>query len=271
MPAERPGQGDTQLFLHLANDSIRWRLVRFDVASGQVPHVGIPRTIDGTVTEQNGVITQEHRGDDPVSAGTATRWHLPSLTHEASQGEGPQGRRSSRRSSLSIVHPTTRLLLAIVSLGLLALVSPSALIALSRSMASGNPKSNAMSFLGGWNVSLIAVFTLAYGAGNSTLSTVHTDGHAAACIVEVVLGPVFVGLAARAWCRRDHQEKVWQATKKLSADLASLRPWQAAVFGVVEQPWTLTAWPPWSSSLTGPDYGRWSWPSCSSAPSRLPL
>ena len=34
---------------------------------------------------------------------------------------------------------------------------------------------------------------------------------------------------------------MWQATKKLSADLASLRPWQAAVFGVVEQPWTLTA------------------------------
>jgi hypothetical protein len=34
---------------------------------------------------------------------------------------------------------------------------------------------------------------------------------------------------------------VWQASKKLSADLASLRPWQAAILGVVEQPWTLTA------------------------------
>lgn len=29
--------------------------------------------------------------------------------------------------------------------------------------------------------------------------------------------------------------------KRLSADLASLRPWEAAILGVVEQPWTLTA------------------------------
>ena len=36
-------------------------------------------------------------------------------------------------------------------------------------------------------------------------------------------------------------EKLWQAAKKLSADLAHLRPWQAAVLGVIEQPWTLTA------------------------------
>ena len=63
----------------------------------------------------------------------------------------------------------------------------------------------------------------------------------ATCVVEVVLGAVFVGLAARAWWRRDHQEKVWQASKRLSADLASLRPWQAAILGVLEQPWTLTA------------------------------
>ena len=34
---------------------------------------------------------------------------------------------------------------------------------------------------------------------------------------------------------------MWQASKKLSADLASLRPWQAAILGVLEQPWTLTA------------------------------
>ena len=135
----------------------------------------------------------------------------------------------------------TRLLLAIVGLGLLASVSPSTLIAFVALLASGKPKSNGIGFLVGWNVSLIAVFALCYGAGKSTLSTLHTDGHDVTCIVEVVLGLVFVGLAARAWWRRDHQEKVWQASKKLSADLASLRPWQAAILGVVEQPWTLTA------------------------------
>lgn len=135
----------------------------------------------------------------------------------------------------------TRLLLAIVGLGVLASVSPSTLIAFVALLASRKPKSNGIGFLVGWNVSLVVVFTLCYGAGKTTLSTLHTDGHAAACIVEVVLGAVFVGLAARAWWRRDHQEKVWQASKKLSADLASLRPWQAAILGVLEQPWTLTA------------------------------
>jgi len=135
----------------------------------------------------------------------------------------------------------TRLLLAIVGLGVLASVSPSTLIAFVALLASRKPKSNGIGFLVGWNVSLVVVFTLCYGAGKTTLSTLHTDGHAATCIVEVVLGAVFVGLAARAWWRRDHQEKVWQASKKLSADLASLRPWQAAILGVLEQPWTLTA------------------------------
>jgi len=135
----------------------------------------------------------------------------------------------------------TRLLLAIVGLGVLASVSPSTLIAFVALLASRKPKSNGIGFLVGWNVSLVVVFMLCYGAGKTTLSTLHTDGHAAACIVEVVLGAVFVGLAARAWWRRDHQEKVWQASKKLSADLASLRPWQAAILGVLEQPWTLTA------------------------------
>jgi threonine/homoserine/homoserine lactone efflux protein len=135
----------------------------------------------------------------------------------------------------------TRLLLAIAGLGLLASVSPSTLIAFVAVLASRKAKSNGVGFLVGWNVSLVVVFTLCYGAGKTTLSTLHTDGHAATCIVEVVLGAVFVGLAARAWWRRDHQEKVWQASKRLSADLASLRPWQAAILGVLEQPWTLTA------------------------------
>lgn len=149
------------------------------------------------------------------------------------------GHHDDRR--LRLCHQMTRLLLTIVGLGLLASVSPSTLIAFVALLASGKPKSNGVAFLVGWNVSLIAVFTLCYGAGKSTLSTLHTDGHAVTCIVEVVLGVVFVCLGARAWWRRDHQEKVWQASKKLSADLASLRPWQAAILGVVEQPWTLTA------------------------------
>jgi threonine/homoserine/homoserine lactone efflux protein len=135
----------------------------------------------------------------------------------------------------------TRLLLAIAGLGLLASVSPSTLIAFVALLASRRRKRNATAFLVGWNVSLIVVFTLCYGAGKSTLSTLHTDGHAATCTAEVVLGIVFVGLAARTWWRRRHQERLWQASRKLSTDLAGVRPWQAAILGVLEQPWTLTA------------------------------
>lgn len=135
----------------------------------------------------------------------------------------------------------TRLLLAIVGLGLLASVSPSTLIAFVALLASGRPKGNAIAFLVGWNVSLIAVFTLCYGAGKSTIATLHTDGHAAASVVEVVVGAAFVCLAARAWWRSDHQEKLWRSSKKLSTDLADVHPWQASILGVIEQPWALTA------------------------------
>jgi threonine/homoserine/homoserine lactone efflux protein len=135
----------------------------------------------------------------------------------------------------------SRLLLAIVGLGLLASVSPSTLIAFVALLATRKRKGNATAFIVGWNVSLIVVFTLSYGAGKTTISTLHTDGHAATSVVEVVLGFVFVGLAGRAWWRLRHQEKLWQASRRLSADLASLRPWQAAILGVLEQPWTLTA------------------------------
>jgi threonine/homoserine/homoserine lactone efflux protein len=154
-------------------------------------------------------------------------------------GDGDRGHLDERRFRLC--HQMTRLLLAIVGLGLLASVSPSTLIAFVALLASGKPKRNGVGFLVGWNVSLIVVFTLCYGAGKTRISTLHTDGHAVSCIVEVALGVVFVGLAARAWWRRNHQEKLWQASNKLSADLAHLRPWQAAVLGVIEQPWTLTA------------------------------
>ena len=56
--------------------------------------------------------------------------------------------------------PMTRTLLAITSLGLLASVSPSTLIAFVVLLASKRPNGNAIGFLVGWNVSLIVVFAL---------------------------------------------------------------------------------------------------------------
>jgi hypothetical protein len=139
------------------------------------------------------------------------------------------------------VAAVTRLLLAIVGLGLLASVSPSTLIAFVALLASARPKRNAVAFLVGWNISLIIVFTVCYGASKSTLSTLHTDGHVVTCVVEVVLGLTFAGLAARAWWGGDHQHRRGHVSTKLSTDVADLHPWQAAVLGVIEQPWTLTA------------------------------
>ena len=134
----------------------------------------------------------------------------------------------------------TRLLLAIVGLGLLASVSPSTLIAFVALLASGKPKSNGIGFLAGWNISLIVVFSLCYGAGKSTISTLHTDGHAATCIVAVVLGVVFVGLAARAWWRRDHPEIVASLEKVVGGPVES--PSQAGGGSWrARTTWTLTA------------------------------
>jgi Sap, sulfolipid-1-addressing protein len=135
----------------------------------------------------------------------------------------------------------TRILLAMVGLGLLASVSPSTLIAFVALLASGRPKRNAVAFLVGWNISLIVVFTLCYGASKSTLSTLHTDGHAVTCVVEVVLGVTFAGLAARAWWGGGHRQRLGHVSAKLSTDVEGLEPWQAAILGVFEQPWTLTA------------------------------
>ncbi len=128
-----------------------------------------------------------------------------------------------------------------VGLGLFASVSPSTLIAFAALLASGRAKRNAVAFLVGWNISLIIVFTLCYGASKSTLSTLHTDGHVVTCVVEVVLGVAFAGLAARAWWGGGRRQRPGHVSTRLSTDVADLHPWQAAILGVIEQPWTLTA------------------------------
>jgi hypothetical protein len=74
---ERPGQSDAQLLLDLANERVSWRLVRLDVTSRHVPHIRVPRTVTGTVTEQDGVCSQQHGRDNLVLGG-----HRPSLAHD---------------------------------------------------------------------------------------------------------------------------------------------------------------------------------------------
>ena len=47
--------------------------------------------------------------------------------------------------------------------------------------------------------------------------------------------------AARQWRRRNQPRTPSGVTRKFSAHLKELHPWEAAAVGVLEQPWTLTA------------------------------
>ena len=46
---------------------------------------------------------------------------------------------------------------------------------------------------------------------------------------------------AQQWKRRDRPRTSSGVTKKFTAHLKELKPWEAAVVGIFEQPWTLTA------------------------------
>jgi hypothetical protein len=56
------------------------------VTAREVPDIGIPRTINGPVTEQNGVGAYEHCGDDLMATAEVLRSHAPSLPHDEPSG-----------------------------------------------------------------------------------------------------------------------------------------------------------------------------------------
>jgi hypothetical protein len=56
-----------------------------------------------------------------------------------------------------------------------------------------------------------------------------------------LLGVALAVAAAQQWRRRDRPRTSSGVTKKFSAHLKELKPWEAAVVGILEQPWTLTA------------------------------
>ena len=132
------------------------------------------------------------------------------------------------------------LVITIVLLGLLASVSPSTIIVFILLLATTRARVNAAAFLIGWIVSLVIVFAVSYAIGG-TRAIQHGSGSTAVKVIEILLGAAFVVVAARKWRRRDRPRTSSGVTKKFTARLNDLHPWEAATVGILEQPWTLTA------------------------------
>jgi len=125
-------------------------------------------------------------------------------------------------------------------LGLLASVSPSTIAVFVLLLATTRAYVNAAAFLIGWGVSLIVVFAVGYAVGGARASQ-HGSGSTAVKVIEILLGAALAFVAARQWRRRNQPRTGSRVTKKFTARLKELHPWEAAAVGVLEQPWTLTA------------------------------
>jgi len=132
------------------------------------------------------------------------------------------------------------LVITIALLGLLASMSPSTIVVFILLLATARARVNAAAFLIGWSVSLIIVFAVSYAVGG-VRATQKGSGSTLVDVIEILLGVALAFLAARQWRRRDRPRTSSGATKKFTARLKDLHPWEAATVGVLEQPWTLTA------------------------------
>jgi Sap, sulfolipid-1-addressing protein len=132
------------------------------------------------------------------------------------------------------------LVITIALLGLLASVSPSTLVVFILLLATVRARVNAAAFLIGWSISLTVVFAVSYAVGGVRV-TQSGNGSIAVGALEILLGVALAVAAVQQWRRRDRPRASSGVTKKFSARLKELKPWEAAVVGILEQPWTLTA------------------------------
>ena len=132
------------------------------------------------------------------------------------------------------------LLVAVVVLGLLASLSPSTIVVFILLLSTTRAKVNAVAFLIGWSASLAVVFGVSYAVGGAR-ATQQGTGRAVVGALELLLGAVLLGAAARQWRRRDRPRTPSGMTRRFTSRLKALTPWEAALVGVFEQPWTLTA------------------------------
>ncbi len=132
------------------------------------------------------------------------------------------------------------LAVTILLLGLLASLSPSTIVVFILLLATTRARVNAAAFLIGWSISLVFVFAVSYAVGGAH-EFQRGSGRTALEVIEILLGIALLFAAAHQWRRRDRPSTSSGMTTRLTASLKELNPWQAAMVGVLEQPWTLTA------------------------------
>lgn len=131
------------------------------------------------------------------------------------------------------------LLLPIVVLGVLASLSPSTIIVFILLLATTRARVNAGAFLIGWTLSLTVVFVVGYALGVDT-SLHHGGGRTVVDLIELLIGVGLVLAGVNRWRRRHVPSTGSGLPQSVSSRLKDLHPWEAAVVGVLMQPWTLT-------------------------------
>jgi hypothetical protein len=132
------------------------------------------------------------------------------------------------------------LVVTILLLGLLASLSPATIVVFILLLATTRAKVNAAAFLIGWSVSLVIVFGVSYEVGG-TRTAQHGGGHTALEIVEILLGVTIAFVAGRQWRHRGRPRTTSGMSRNLAARMQKLNPWQAAIVGVLKEPWAITA------------------------------
>jgi hypothetical protein len=132
------------------------------------------------------------------------------------------------------------LVVTILLLGLLSSLSPATIVVFILLLATTRAKVNAAAFLIGWSISLVLVFSISYAVGG-THTAQQGGGHTALEIVEILLGIALILAASRQWRRRNQPRTGSGVTRNLAGRMQNLNPWQAAIVGVLKQPWALTA------------------------------
>ena len=132
------------------------------------------------------------------------------------------------------------LVITILLLGLLSSLSPATIVVFLLLLATTRAKVNAAAFLIGWSVSLVVVFSISYAVGG-TRTAEQGGGRTAVEITEILLGLGLLLVAGRQWRRRNRPRTPSGVSRNLTDRMQKLNPWQAAIVGVLKQPWALTA------------------------------
>jgi Sap, sulfolipid-1-addressing protein len=131
-------------------------------------------------------------------------------------------------------------IVTILLLGLLASLSPTTIVVFILLLATNRARANAAAFLIGWSVSLFVVFAASYAIGASHEAQ-QGSGRTALEILEILLGVALVLAGQRRGTHRSEPRTSSGIAKRLNDRLQRLNPWEAAVVGVLKEPWTLTA------------------------------